>query len=89
MTTLDDLRARYAAPTILKIDVEGFESEVLRGGGRVLSEDGPALLIELHPWADARAVHALLGGFQVAEVDPGHLLAVPALRRAQASNTSR
>jgi FkbM family methyltransferase len=77
MTTLDELRDRYPAPTILKIDVEGFESEVLRGGGRLLSEDRPALLIELHPWADAHKVHDLLRHFRTAELDAAHVVAVP------------
>lgn len=31
VTTLDDLIARYGAPQFCKIDVEGFELEVLRG----------------------------------------------------------
>ena len=31
VTTLDDLIARYGAPKFCKIDVEGFELEVLRG----------------------------------------------------------
>lgn len=31
VTTLDDLIARYGAPAFCKIDVEGFELEVLRG----------------------------------------------------------
>ncbi|MCB0069761.1 MAG: FkbM family methyltransferase, partial [Caldilineaceae bacterium] len=31
VTTLDDLIARFGAPAFCKIDVEGFELEVLRG----------------------------------------------------------
>lgn len=31
MTTLDDLIARYGVPVFCKIDVEGYEAEVLRG----------------------------------------------------------
>lgn len=38
------------APTFLKIDVEGYEVEVLRGASRVLAT-APKLAIELHPRA--------------------------------------
>jgi FkbM family methyltransferase len=36
-------------PTILKIDVEGFEFHVLRSAKNLLATDGPMLFIELHP----------------------------------------
>jgi FkbM family methyltransferase len=49
VTTLDALRDRQGfRPTVLKVDVEGFELEVLRGAGRVLAEDRPALFLEIH-----------------------------------------
>jgi len=48
-TTVDvarsELQTRVA---LLKIDVEGFEGEVLRGGHRVLSQDRPIVSIEIH-----------------------------------------
>lgn len=45
VTTLDDLIARFGAPAFCKIDVEGFEHEVLRG----LSQPLPALSFEYIP----------------------------------------
>jgi FkbM family methyltransferase len=98
MTTLDELRSGYPAPTILKIDVEGFEAEVLRGGTALLTDGRPAVLIELHPWADAGEVYAQLGQFRLAELDAGHVLAKPdngsgpqpcAVSPGYASKTSR
>lgn len=45
VTTLDDLIARYGEPLFCKIDVEGYELEVLRGLARPL----PALSFEYIP----------------------------------------
>jgi FkbM family methyltransferase len=49
-TTLDQLVMRCGLePTHIKIDVEGFEGEVLRGGQAVLGKrTGPMLFLELH-----------------------------------------
>lgn len=52
VTTLDDLIARYGEPVFCKIDVEGYELEVLRGLSRPLS----ALSFEYIPAAQAMAV---------------------------------
>ena len=37
-------------PTVIKIDVEGFELEVLKGAAQTLANDGCVLLIEVHPY---------------------------------------
>jgi FkbM family methyltransferase len=38
-----------STPDVLKIDVEGYELEVLRGSKRLLASRKPALIMEVHP----------------------------------------
>jgi FkbM family methyltransferase len=52
LTTLDELIAQHGKPEFCKIDVEGFEHEVLSG----LSHPIPALSFEYIPVAAARAI---------------------------------
>jgi len=47
-TTLDDFAASNPVPGILKIDVEGAESEVLKGAGRIFESVRPLLICEVH-----------------------------------------
>lgn len=46
MIALDDLK--LTQPSVIKIDVEGSEYQVLRGAKRVLAEFSPDLVIETH-----------------------------------------
>jgi FkbM family methyltransferase len=49
MVTLDTLAADLPAPaTHLKIDVDGFELEVLAGGRKLLRTSRPVVFLELH-----------------------------------------
>lgn len=79
-TTLDRLAAESGlVPTHVKVDVEGYEASVLRGGRRVLAREGdaPALFLELHneiiraQGGDPRESLDLLDehGYSVAAVD--------------------
>ena len=54
IVALDDLE--IARPVrFIKIDVEGAEPQVIRGARRILQEDRPVVLAELHPTQLARA----------------------------------
>jgi hypothetical protein len=55
VSTLDALMARYGRPDFCKIDVEGYEEEVLEG----LSAPLPALSFEYLPQAWGRAARCL------------------------------
>lgn len=55
MLTLDELIARHGEPQFCKIDVEGFEHEVLSG----LSQPVPALSFEYIPVAAERAIDCI------------------------------
>lgn len=46
--TIDTLSARYGAPGVLFIDVEGFELHALRGAARTLRAHLPDLYVEAH-----------------------------------------
>jgi len=45
-TTLDALAGSLGAPNLIKIDAEGVELEVLRGGQSVIAETRPVLIVE-------------------------------------------
>ncbi len=47
LMTLDGLLDHFAAPTVLKIDVEGAELDVLHGASHVLSDHRPAIYCEV------------------------------------------
>jgi FkbM family methyltransferase len=47
IVTLDSLLEKYPPPSVLKIDVEGHELQVLRGATRVLAEVRPAIWCEV------------------------------------------
>jgi FkbM family methyltransferase len=49
ITTLDTYTERRRAPDLIKIDVEGFEIDVLRGAVNLLTDRTPALLLEMLP----------------------------------------
>ncbi len=48
-TTLDDYISNHKPPTIMKIDVEGGESLVLKGGLELLKKYSPMIIMEFFP----------------------------------------
>jgi FkbM family methyltransferase len=72
MTTLDALWERHGAPPVrvVKIDVEGYELEVLRGGRQLLANARPDVLVETtHPAAVAELFAGL--GYRELPRPPG------------------
>lgn len=93
---LDDLLGSIEAPTLLKIDVEGFESEVMAGAERTLDSGSVlAVIMELngsgarYGFDDATLHRTMLGhGFQPMTYEPfARQLASLADRNAADGNT--
>jgi FkbM family methyltransferase len=65
-------------PTLMKIDVEGAELEVLRGGMRILEEHRPSIFLETHGDSLHSECKKFLGarGY-VIEEQPGRIVASP------------
>ena len=62
LVALDALELRRPV-RFIKMDVEGAEPQVLRGAARILTEDKPVILSELHPTQLARASGMTAGEF--------------------------
>ena len=61
--SLDDFaRSGAPAPDIITIDVEGAESEVLKGASDVLQTHRPALIVEVHTASELVRVREILQG---------------------------
>ena len=62
--TLDEFAVSNPFPDVIKIDVEGAETEVLAGAHSLLSSPrAPRLIVELHGEEKARSVEAILVSF--------------------------
>jgi len=59
-TTLDDFAREHAVPEVVKIDVEGAESEVLKGAEELFSNSRPHIICEVHDPRNASFVEAWL-----------------------------
>jgi len=81
VVALDDVNIAHPI-RLIKMDVEGAEPQVLRGAPRILSEDRPVILSELHPTqldrasgvgADAFLTQARELGYRAHRVENGAL----------------
>jgi hypothetical protein len=61
-TSLDHLvyAERWERPSVIKIDVDGGELDVLRGAERLLREQHPRLIVEVHSLSLEESCHRLL-----------------------------
>jgi FkbM family methyltransferase len=63
VVTIDEAMAGISGIDLVKIDVEGFEDQVLAGMQRVLAESAPNLLFERIPGNPVTSIEILLRGF--------------------------
>lgn len=59
MTTLDDLTATHGTPTIIKLDAEGLEGDIVHGGARTFETGRPYVFMEFAPPVFHRSTHRL------------------------------
>jgi FkbM family methyltransferase len=69
MTTLDELAAQGAAPSFIKIDIEGFEPQCLAGGKQLISELQPVIAVSVyheqdHLWRILLQLHEYHRGYR-------------------------
>lgn len=63
VTTIDDFSASAAAPTFIKIDIEGFEPQCLQGGNSTIARSGPVVAVcvyhaQSHVWSILLQLHS-------------------------------
>jgi FkbM family methyltransferase len=57
---LSDYAAQHEAPTVIKIDIEGYAGPALKGMQGILSQSKPLLFLELHNTNEVAACHEIL-----------------------------
>jgi FkbM family methyltransferase len=75
-TTLDEFGSSGPPPTLVKIDAERAEVDVLRGGLDLIAEHRPKLLVEFHDGQLLAASRDLLPGYDFRPLDVNHWLLV-------------
>jgi FkbM family methyltransferase len=63
VTALDSLSSRLPVPKVLKIDCEGAEVEVLKGGERTIRSAGPVIFLSTHGDSLKQTCFRLLQGW--------------------------
>lgn len=72
--TLDELALDLGPPDLIKIDVEGLELDVVRGGESLLATCRPHLLVEFHDSAEVPGAQGLLAGYSFQPLSGQHWL---------------
>jgi FkbM family methyltransferase len=68
-TTLDQEAERRPPPSLIKIDVEGAEIDVICGARRLISNKKPVLLVELHSYDIAIKYGSIMADFGYSTFD--------------------
>lgn len=68
MTTIDLFSQSHAAPTFIKIDIEGFEPQCLQGAQTVITTTAPVVAVcvyhlQSHIWEILLQLHSYYGGY--------------------------
>jgi FkbM family methyltransferase len=69
-TTLDHMIGQHKPPALVKIDIEGAELLALSGASRLLHENRPILVVELHSEELSHRFHALMEHYQYQVLKP-------------------
>ena len=86
VTTLDAIAGQVGAITLVKIDVEGWETEVLEGATRCLTRQRPVLIVEVNDVEGIEAIQQRYG-YQCVTYDPErNLLELSELSAARGRN---
>ncbi len=70
--TLDALAQELGPPDVIKIDVEGVECDVLRGGRRLFERGHPHLILEFADGIMPVEARNLLESYQIAKISQSH-----------------
>lgn len=76
-TTLDNELGVSPVPTLVKIDVEGFEDQVIAGGQRLFNDVQPFLIIELLTDEAVTRARALLPNYVLRRIDQMNFIGDP------------
>lgn len=75
--TLDDMADRYGLPALIKVDAEGAEVDVLRGGTAVIARRRSRFLVECTDQTALDQARELLRDYAFTHVGDNHWLAEP------------
>jgi len=81
--SLPDAVREYGEPDFIKIDTEGHEWAIIRGGAAWLNRHKPRLLIEVHDESQGMKIHSALGAYSFTRVDHPAYLAIGAREMAR------